>query len=118
MVAYQRAVAFVPPAHVWRVRNDLARRFWEVGANDLALEQLRASLAEAPDKKETRYYLILAYLTLGAYAEAAREADSALARGFSPEVFGELRAVAEAAMRAGAPPGSLTIRMRAGSQPR
>jgi hypothetical protein len=115
--AYQRALALVPPAHAWRVRNDLARRFWELGANDRALEQLQASLAETPDKAETRYYLILAYLTVGAYADARREADAALALGLSPKTFGELRAVADRAIQVGAPPGSLRIRVGSGAHP-
>jgi hypothetical protein len=115
--AYQRALALVPPAHAWRVRNDLARRFWEVGANDRALEQLQASLVETPDKAETRYYLTLAYLTVGAYADARREADAALALGLSPKTFGELRAVADRAIQAGAPPGSLRIRVGSGTHP-
>ena len=115
--AYQRALALVPPAHAWRVRNDLARRFWELGANDRPLEQLQASLAETPDKAETRYYPILAYLTVGAYADARREADAALARGLSPKTFGELRAVADRAIQVGAPPGSLRIRVGSGAHP-
>jgi hypothetical protein len=56
-------------------------------------------------------------VTVGAYAEAIREADAAVARGASPAVFGELRAVAAAALRAGAPPGSLGIRTGTGRPP-
>jgi protein O-mannosyl-transferase len=117
LAAYQRAIALVPPAHAWRVRNDLARRFWEAGANELAVEQLRVSLLETPDTPETRYYLILAYLTVGAYADARREADAALAQGLSSRIFGELRAVADRAEQVGAPPGSLRIRVGSGTRP-
>jgi hypothetical protein len=117
LAAYQRAIALVPRAHAWRVRNDLARRLWEIGANDQAVDQLRVSLAESPDQGETRYYLVLGYLVLGAYAEADREAAAALARGLSPQVFGQLRAVADRAMRDGVPPGSLQIQMGTGGRP-
>jgi predicted Zn-dependent protease len=115
--AYRRAIALAPASHVWRVRNDLARRFWEIGANELAVVELRASLSEGPGQRETSYYLIVGYMTVGAYADAIREADSAMARGHSSAVFGELRALADAARRVGAPPGSLGIRVGTGKPP-
>ncbi len=115
--AYQRAVALAPANQVWRVRNDLARRYWEEGKDQEALDQLRQSMIAAPDQEETWNYLILAYLALGAYAEAARQADTALARGASVQVFGGLRTLADSAARAGAPPGSIRIRVVTGSGP-
>ena len=110
-VAYQRAIALSPPRAAWRVRNDLARRLWEFGADTLALEQLKASAASAPDQVEARHYLVLGYLTLGDYAGAARAADAALADGLAPDTFRGLRALADSAARDGAPAGSIRIRV-------
>jgi hypothetical protein len=109
--AYQRALALAPERHAWRVRNDLARRFFAEGRHALAVEQLSASLTAAPDRQETWHYLILGYLALGNYREAARLADSALARGGNRELFGGHRALADSAARDRAPPGSIRIRI-------
>jgi hypothetical protein len=62
-------------------------------------------------EQETWHYLILGYLNLGEYPTARDEADAALARGFSAEVFGDLRALADTALKAGAPPGSIRVRV-------
>jgi len=115
--AYERALALAPPKHLWRVRNDIARRYWEAGKDSLAVAQLEQSLEEAPDQEETRSYLVLGYLALGDYAEAARQADVALARGGKPAEFRELRALADSAARAGAPPGSVKVRVVPGFNP-
>jgi len=109
--AYTRAITLAPPRHEWRVRNDLARRFFAEGRYDLAVDQLSASLRMAPDREETWNYLVLGYLGLGDYAQAARLADSALARGGSRVVFGGHRALADSAARDRAPPGSIRIRV-------
>lgn len=110
---YRAAIALAPPRYVWRVRIDLARRYWEAGENALAMEQVMASLSAAPEEGLPRQYQIIGYLALGRYADAARQADSALARGVTPEVFTPLRALADSAARAGAPPGSIRVRVRA-----
>ena len=110
-VAYQRAISLSPPQVMWRVRNDLARRLWEFGADTLALEQLKASAASAPGEVEARHYLVLGYLTLGDYVGAARAADAALADGLAPDTFRGLRALADSAARDAAPPGSIRIRV-------
>lgn len=109
--AYGTAVARAPSGNVWRVRNDLARRFWEAGENRLAQDQLLASLAAAPDREETWRYVVLGYMTLGEYAEASRIADSALARGGARDVFAGLKAESDSAARVGAPPGSIRLRI-------
>lgn len=109
---YHHAIALAPPGHIWRVRNDLARRYFEAGDARRAEEQLRASLSDSPGQEETWNYLVLALLAEGAYVEAAREADSALARGLSAELFGGLRALADSAIEARAPSGSIRIRVR------
>ena len=112
--AYQQAIALSPRGQAWRVRNDLARRLRALGESSAEAEQLRASLAEEPAQEETRGYLIAAVLALGRYAEAAAEADSALARGATPQVFGALRRLADSAARVGAAPGAIRIRINAG----
>jgi protein O-mannosyl-transferase len=115
--AWQRAVTLAPRGGVWRVRNDIAREFRAAGESGPEAEELRASLAEEPGQEDARGYLIAAYLALGRYDSAAGEADSALARGGKPEVFGRLRALADSAARAGAPPGSIRIRINTGAGP-
>ena len=115
---YQRAISLAPPAQGWRVRNDLARRLWEVGADSLALEQLQASAASAPGEMEARHYLVLGYLTVGDYAGAAHEAEAALGQGLGPEPFRGLRALADSAARDHAPPGSIRVRVVRPAAPR
>jgi protein O-mannosyl-transferase len=110
--AYRRALTLAPARLAWRVRNDLAQRYFATEENQRAVEELRASLELAPDIEETRHYLVLGYLTLGEYGRARAEADSALARGFSAQLFGELRAVADTAELKGVPPGAIKIRVR------
>jgi len=112
--AYREALTLAPPSHRWRVRNDLARRYRALGETAPEVDQLRASLAEQPRQEDTRGYLIVALLALGRYPEAAAQADSALAAGATPQVFTGLRAVADSAARAAAPPGSVRIRLQTG----
>jgi tetratricopeptide (TPR) repeat protein len=112
IAVYEEAIGLAPPRHVWRLRNNLAGRFLELGLPDRALEHLGESLRVDPSQEETRQYLTLAYLAIGAYAEAARQADTALARGGAPHTFATLRALADSAAIAGAPPGSIRIRLR------
>ena len=86
-----------------------------MGETNAEAEHFRASLAQRPDQEDTRGYLIAADLALGAYDEAMRLADSALARGGTPAVFAGLRRLADSAAKAGAPPGSVRIRINAGA---
>jgi tetratricopeptide (TPR) repeat protein len=111
VAVYQEAIMLAPPRHVWRLRNNLASLFLEMGEAGRALEHLRESLRVDPTQDETRQYLTLAYLALGAYADAARQADTALIRGGAPQTFGTLRALADSATMAGAPAGSIRIRI-------
>jgi hypothetical protein len=73
------------------------------------------SLEENPDQEDSRGYLVAALLALGQYDQAARQADTALARGGSPAVFLGLRGLADSAARTGAPPGSVRIRVVTGA---
>lgn len=110
--AYQRALELAPPERRWRVRNDLAQRYFARGDDQGAVDLLLGSREANPEIEETWHYLVLGWLTLGNYPVAAAEADSALARGFSQEVFGELRALADSAARNHLPPGAIRIRVR------
>lgn len=116
--AYARSIALAPPAHVWRVRNDLAERLRARGAREAELEQLRASLAAQPEQPDARGHLVAALLAIGRYAEAGQEAARAAAAGMQPEVFNGLRQVADSAARAGAPPGSVLVRIQTGPRQR
>lgn len=112
LARYSRARELAPDRERWRVRNDLAEHYFAGSEHGLAVRELRASLADAPEQELTRHYLVLGLLALGAYREAASEADSALARGGDPAVFGELRVLADSAYRLGVPPGGFVIRIR------
>ena len=114
---YQLALSLAPRGHGWRIRNDLARRFFGVQEPARAVEQLRASVAEAPERQETWNYLILGLLELGQYAEGGRMAEDALARGGEPNMFRDLRNLADSAARVGAPPGSIRVRVVLGPPP-
>jgi len=109
MAAYGRALQYAPPGEAWRVRNDLARRHFEEGASALAVQQLLASREQTPGEQETWNYLVLGLLNLGEYPAAKREAEAALARGFSVEVFEDLRSLADTAMKANVPAGAIRI---------
>lgn len=109
MAAYGRSLLYAPPAEAWRVRNDLARRYFEEGSSALAVQQLLASREAAPGVQETWNYLILGLLNLGEYPAARQEAEAALARGFSTEVFEDLRSLADTAQKANVPPGAIRI---------
>jgi len=109
---YRRALGLAPEAERWRVRNDLAEHYFAAEETAPAVEQLRASLSEAPEQEGTRHYLVLGLLSLGAYPEAAAQADSALARGGAADLFTELKLLADSARRLGVPPGGIRIRVR------
>ena len=114
--AYGKAIELAEATgHAWRVRNDLAARFRAAGESASEAEQLRLSLEENPEQEDSRGYLVAARLALGQYDEAAREADTAMARGGAPAVFQGLRAMADSAARIGAPPGSVRIRVVTGA---
>ena len=79
--AYDRAMNLAPRASLWRVRDDLAKTLARVGDEAGEIEQLHASLYQAPTQEYTRAQLIAAQLELGRYVDAHREADTAIALG-------------------------------------
>lgn len=112
--AYQEAIRLAPAGAAWQVHNAWARRLMLLGATAREAGELEASLRQEPGQEDTRGHLVAAYLFLGRYAEAAAASDSAIARGGSREVFGALRAKADSAAAAGAPPGSIRIALTLG----
>jgi hypothetical protein len=114
LAAFTRALDLAPPAQRWRVHNDIARTFRRMGDVAAEADHLRSSLAQRADQEDTRGYLIAADLALGAYAEARRLADSAVARGDARTVFDGLRRLADSAEKAGAPPGSIRVGINTG----
>ena len=115
VAAYSRAIELAPIAQRWRVHNDIARTFRRMGETTTEVEHLRASLTQRPDQQDTRAFLITADLALGAYDEAAKLADGAIARGDAPAVFAGLRKLADSAAKAGAPPGSIRVGINTGA---
>ena len=112
--AYDRAMNLAPRSSVWRVRDDFAKTLGRIGDEADAVEQLRASLAQAPRQEYTRAELIAAELELGRYIDAHREADTAIALGENHEVFAALRDKADDAAQRRAPPGSVKIAITMG----
>lgn len=116
--AYQRSIELAPAGHDWRVRNDLAARLRDRGEHALEVEILRASLATEPAQPEARGHLVAALLVLGRYDEAIVESERAIDLGGNPAAFDGLRALADSALAAGAPPGSVQIRLQTGPRRR
>ena len=107
--AYRRAISLAPPDEEWRVRDELARHFRETGQSDAEVDQLLASLAKYPSQDATRGHLVVAFLKLGKYRQAELEADTAITRGGSTQVYHALHVLADSAIRAGAPPGAIVV---------
>lgn len=114
--AYARALEHAPAPLRWRVHNDYARQLRAQGDRAGEIRELLASLAQRPDQEDARGYLVAALLEQGRYDDAAAQADSAFARGARRDVFLGLKAVADSARRAAAPPGSVRIAIVPGAQ--
>jgi hypothetical protein len=113
--AYDRALTLAPAQQRWRVHNDIARTFRRVGDRATEAANLRESLADRPEQEDARGLLIAADLALGLYEDAARQADSALARGATPAVFRGLKQLADSAARVQAPAGSINVGINLGA---
>jgi tetratricopeptide (TPR) repeat protein len=113
--AYGRALALVPAWDAWRVHNGLANQLDHQGDETGAVDQWRASVRQRPDQEFERGSMIVHELSLGRYASAKADADSAVAAGAKAAIFSRLGAVADSAARAGAPPGSIQIGLEGGN---
>lgn len=107
---FHMAMALYPRS--WWIRNELANRFRERGECYPALELYAESLRIEPDQPGARASRIACFLHLGRYEDAMAEADLAIAAGRAAEDFIGYRAVADSAARAGAPPGTVRLRVR------
>ncbi len=105
--AFRQALEYAPPAMRWRVHNDYAKALGSAGQTAEQMAQLQASLRERPAQPYVRAQLAVAQLLLGKYAEARAEADSGLAAGANVSVFTQLESIADSAMKANAPAGSI-----------
>jgi protein O-mannosyl-transferase len=112
--AYARALAYVPRMLQWRVHNDYARALEQRGMTAEAVSHWRASLAQRPDQEYHRGELITDLLSLGEYAEAHSQVDSAVAHGANPQTFSRVRQVADSAAQVRAPVGSVKMSLAAG----
>jgi hypothetical protein len=69
----------------------------------------RKSLAIAPKVQPVRASLVACLINLGKYREALQETAIGLASGEEPGTWRWLRAAADSALKAGAPPGSVHL---------
>jgi tetratricopeptide (TPR) repeat protein len=106
---FHTAMALYPPA--WWLRNELANRFRLKGECYPALELYDQSLEIEPDQPATRASRIACLVHLGRYEEAIRAADEGIVLGTDVEDFQIYRATSDSALRVGAPPGSVHMRV-------
>lgn len=108
--AFHIAMALHPPA--WWIRNELANRFRYKGecypALDLYAESLRINAAQ-PAVRASR---IACLLYLGHYEAAILESEEALRAGAPVADFTAYRAVADSALRVGAPPRTVQLSVK------
>ena len=109
IAAYRRAIAYSPEPQ-W-IRDDLADQLRDRGNDSLALPELEASLRELPNQPVAKTGLIADLIALGRYEDAMREAADAVARHMATGVTTRLAQVADSAKRAGAPPGSVRLKI-------
>ena len=107
---FREAIALAPEP--WQVRSLFAARLHLVGADPMALEQLRLSLAEHRGSVETVSNLAAVLMTLGKYDEARRLADSVIVTADAPMFMIVMRHLADSALAVNAPAGSIRIGVR------
>jgi len=107
IAAFRRAIDLAPEA--WRPRNLLAQRLRMIRDDSDAVMLLRVSLAEDPRQIQTLSALPPALIAVGRYEEAKRLADSIVVAEHAPPLMVLLSRVADSAMKAHAPPGSVRI---------
>ncbi len=105
---YRLSIALAPP-NVSTVFLDYANRLRLKGFCYPAVELYRKSLAIAPKVQPVRASLVACLINLGKYQEALEETAIGLASGEEPGTWRWLRAAADSALKAGAPPGSVHL---------
>lgn len=105
--AYGRAIAFAPSP--WWIRHAYARHLYQIRDYDGALAQLGTALAEFPDQPDALRDAIAALISMGRYSEARGIAARLINSGReSPDIV-RLGRLADSALVAGAPPGSVQV---------
>jgi protein O-mannosyl-transferase len=107
IAAFRRAIDLAPEP--WRPRNFLASRLRLIGDDKDAVMLLRASLADDPRQIQTIAALPPALIGAGDYAAAKRLADSIVVAEHAPPLMVEMSRIADSAMKASAPPGSVRV---------
>lgn len=108
MREYNYAIGASPKP--WRIRYDLALRLRDAGTDTAALSQLRMSLAEDAKQPDVRAELALTLIAVGQYREAKRTVADEISRGDTVPVFREIESIADSALAASAPAGSIRLR--------
>lgn len=112
--AYERAIAAAPEP--WTIRNDLARRLREIADDDEAIIELRRSLEENSRQPAAEAELVAALIATGRYELARRQAAAARAATPQAPIFYGLERIADSAITARAPAGSVRLRILNGSE--
>ncbi|HEX7937784.1 MAG TPA: glycosyltransferase family 39 protein [Gemmatimonadaceae bacterium] len=104
---FERAIQLAPSP--WWVRNAFARRLRAVGNDSGAVEQLRNSLTQYPDQVDAVSELVAALIATGSYKEALGIANNIIVTENAPPIMMALHQVADSALAAHAPPGSVRV---------
>jgi len=118
--AFHTAFALYPKA--WWIKNELGNRFRLRAQCYPAIDLYRESIQVFPEQTGARASLIACLLHLGRYQEAIQEAEAGMAlqaagtaiydaNAIQLSEFTRFRAVADSALRVGAPAGSVQIQV-------
>jgi protein O-mannosyl-transferase len=107
VAAFRRAIDLAPEP--WRPRNFLASRLRLIGDDKDAVVLLRASLHDDPRQIQTLAALPPALIGAGDYEGAKRLADSIVVAEHAPPLMVSMSRIADSAMKAKAPPGSVRV---------
>lgn len=107
IAAFRRSIDLAPSP--WQPRNYLAAQLRLIGDDSDAVMLLRVSQQEDPRQIQTVAALGPALIGAGRYLEAKQLADSVIAAEQAPPMMVQLSRIADSAMKANAPPGSIRI---------
>lgn len=110
IVALERAIDASPEP--WSLRNDLARILRETGDTAGAHRQLSESLKEQPNQPDAQAELVAVLLAAGSYHDAKDVSARAAELFPALPVFTTLSKLADSAITAKAPPGSIEVGIR------